>query len=158
MDLGLFFNLEESETSPVFDLSLSDGELESDEGIRTAVIASLGTDRRALDSDNIPDGTDNPRGWFADYLLDNNDREGSRLWLLSRSKQTTATSSAAEDYVKESLAWMLIDGVASAVAVSASWYRTGFLKIDLSISRNKNDDVQFSLLWDVEAARISEVE
>lgn len=45
-------------------LQLNGADLLTDNSLLTAVIISLFTDRRALDSDEIPDGTRDRRGWW----------------------------------------------------------------------------------------------
>lgn len=49
-----------------------------------------------------------------------NDRTGSRLYLLRRSKLTNKTPQLARDYVREALAWMVEDGVASVLILTLS--------------------------------------
>ncbi|EOM5101013.1 phage GP46 family protein [Escherichia coli] len=65
-------------------LQLNGADLLTDNSLLTAVIISLFTDRRALDSDEIPDGTRDRRGWWGDSFRER--PVGSRLWLLSREK------------------------------------------------------------------------
>ena len=77
-----------------------------------------GNDIVSAPDDVPPDGASDHRGWWAD---DPTHPIGSRLWLLSRSKRTDATLNSAIAYVEEALAWMLEDGVASKVEVSAEW-------------------------------------
>ncbi len=101
------------------DLVIQDGDLLADEGLETAVLISLFTDREAEPGDVEP-GEDR-RGWWGDALNDNpQDRIGSRLWLLARETLSDATLRRAEDYSKEALQWMIEDGVAEAVNVTAS--------------------------------------
>ena len=56
--------------------------LRAERGLRSAVLISLFTDRRAEPGD-VPEGED-PRGWWADVLGEEGDRIGSRLWLIDR--------------------------------------------------------------------------
>src|SRR5690606_37822179 len=67
------------------DLVFGDFGIETDDGLESLVYMLLFTDRRADPGDDIPDGTDDPRGWWGetfDYGF------GSKLWLLQRSKTT----------------------------------------------------------------------
>ncbi len=66
-------------------LQLNGADLLTDNSLLTAVIISLFTDRRALDSDEIPDGTRDRRGWWGDSFRER--PVGSRLWLLSRERR-----------------------------------------------------------------------
>ena len=85
-DLSLAFNSERG----VFDLVLSPGEspdLQGDDGLLTALLISLFTDRRAHDDDPLPDERvgvpSDMRGWWGDYFeTERPDPIGSRLWLL----------------------------------------------------------------------------
>jgi len=104
-------------TQSGFDIALDGPELTVDNGLRTAVIISLFTDRRAADDDVIPDGSNDRRGWWANPLL------GSRLWLLSREKQTDEVLQRARGYVDEALRWLIDDGIASRIETSAQWSR-----------------------------------
>ncbi|MCW7416186.1 phage GP46 family protein [Escherichia coli] len=45
-------------------LQLNGADLLTDDSLMTAVLISLFTDRRALTSDEIPDGTRDRRGWW----------------------------------------------------------------------------------------------
>ncbi|MGP9664046.1 phage GP46 family protein [Halomonas sp. AOP22-C1-8] len=102
------------------DVALIDGDLATDDGLRTAVALSLLCDRRAEADDIIPDGTDNRRGWWADAIADEDgDRWGSRLWLLGREKELPEVRRLAEAYAREALAWLLEDGVATEIDVTA---------------------------------------
>lgn len=96
------------------DWVISGALLQSGDDLTTATIISLFSDRVAEESDPIPDGTDDPRGWWGDDDL------GSRLWLLSRSKLNNRTALKVEGYANEALAWMVTDGVAKAVETEAS--------------------------------------
>lgn len=104
----------------LLDLALMDGDLATDDGLRTAVALSLLCDRRAEADDIIPDGTDNRRGWWADAIADEDgDRWGSRLWLLNREKTLPEVRRRAEAYAHEALAWLLEDGIATEIDVTA---------------------------------------
>lgn len=109
--------------------------LAEDDGLQTAVIISLFTDRRADDADRLP-GADDKRGWWADaYAEIDGDKIGSRLWLLAREKQTQLVLVLAKAYAEEALAWLLEDGIARAVNVSAEIVREGVLGLGIEILR-----------------------
>ena len=63
----------------------------TDDSLTTEVIISLFTDRRALDSDDLPGGDSDRRGWWGDSYRDR--PIGSRLWLLSREDVAIGTRS-----------------------------------------------------------------
>lgn len=134
-----------------FDIGLAGADLAKDEGLQTAVIVSLFTDRRADPDDQLPDGSDDRRGWWADAYADiDNDRIGSKLWLLSREKQTRETAQKVENYARESLQWLVDDGVARSVGVSAEWLRMGVLAMAIEIKRPDGSRVTFTFnsLWE----------
>jgi phage gp46-like protein len=116
------------------DMVVDGPDLRRDDGLETAVLISLFTDRRAHDTDVIPDGTDNRRGWWADAFAETpGDRIGSRLWLLDRAKPTATTRQRLEDYAREALAWLTEDQVAEDVAVTAE-----FLPASQALARLKS--------------------
>lgn len=107
--------------------------LGEDEGLETAVIISLFTDRRANPDDELPSGDDR-RGWWGDGLAEvEGDRIGSRLWLLSREKQLQSVVARAREYASEALQWLIDDGVAEAVNVEAEIVRMGVLGLGIEI-------------------------
>ena len=111
--------LEWDPVNGVADLVMLDGDIASDRGLVTAMLLSLVLDRRA-ESDDVPPSGDarDRRGWWADQFAEvPEDRIGSRLWLLARSKLTRDTAQRAEEYVHEALAWMLEDRVATEIGV-----------------------------------------
>ncbi|BCF96641.1 hypothetical protein PPGU19_012100 [Paraburkholderia sp. PGU19] len=91
--------------------------------IETAILISIFSDRMAEPDDVIPDGTNDPRGWWADDEVP----IGSRMWLLQRAKQTGTTLQRAYDYLAEALKWMVDDGVVGRFDISTQWVRTGML-------------------------------
>jgi len=95
-------------------------DLETESGIRTAVIISLFTDRRANNDDVLPDpNSTDKRGWWGDLASPDveGDRIGSRLWLLSREKTVETTVPKTKGYITESLEWMLDDKIAKKIDV-----------------------------------------
>jgi phage gp46-like protein len=66
---------------------------------------------------------------------------GSKIWLLSRSKQTEEVRVKAETYLAAALQWLVDDQIAASISVAASWDRPGFLAATINITRN-NGTVQ----------------
>ena len=127
------------------DCGMDTGDLVAENTLRTAVILSLFLDRRANDDDILPNGSDDRRGWWADTVAPmtdygigggnaSGDCIGSRLWLLSREKQLAGVLERARHYAKEALAWMVEDGVATAVHVVATSPRQGWLALEVTIT------------------------
>ena len=140
-----------------FDWSLVGPDLSTDQGLETAVIISLFTDRLAQPDDQIPDGSNDRRGWWGDLPLGDEgdtaqpDYIGSRLWLLERGKATVQTAALAQGYCVEALQWMLDDGVAQSVTCTTKWLGIDRLGIALLIARlGPNGTIvnhQFDYVW-----------
>lgn len=166
------------------DLGLALPDLETDDGLDTAVVISLFTDREANEDDTLPDdaigldgtlvrrGSGDRRGWWGDWfapsVLDDLrasgqlatqappgtlspplDRIGSRLWLLSREKQTQEVLARARTYIEEALQWLLDDGVATSLDVQCSYDLPGRLAFAVSIAKPKGAPVsyQYAYVW-----------
>ncbi len=141
------------------DLSIEDGDLESDDGLETAVIISLFTDRRARDDDELPD-PNNPdrRGWWGDLVAEvADDQIGSRLWLLERSKTTPDVLVKAKEYAEEALSWMIEDDVAKKIEVEVERQGTegnDRLALLVKIYQSENNIValKFNTKWEAQLA------
>ena len=136
------------------DLVMDGGDLAQDSGLNTAILISLFTDRRANPSDELPDPAGSRRGWWGDAENGDGDLIGSRLWLLSRRKATPETRRLFEEYTREALAWMVSDGVADRIDVSAWWKSTGLLVVDALIVRPDGGRHKFSYAWDAQAEKM----
>lgn len=100
-------------TKLVLDLNLGIPFNQLEDELICSVVLSLFCDARGIEADGKPG-----RGWWGDGLTEN-DRWGSRLWELQRSKEVHETLRRAEDYAKAALAWLTQDGVARQVAITA---------------------------------------
>ncbi|MFG6284739.1 phage GP46 family protein [Sphingomonas sp. S6] len=110
--------------------------------IQTAVLISLFTDAAAGPDDVIPDGTDDPRGWWADPTI------GSKLWLLARAKRTPQNLQLAIAYIRQALGWLTADGAASAIDVTAEWQAGGRLAGRIVVSHPTGTTaVPFDYAW-----------
>jgi len=117
------------------DLAIAGNDLRTVQGLSTAILISLFTDRRAEDDDELPLGTTDRRGWWGDAFADvSGDRIGSRLWLLRRAKQTQQTLNRAKEYAHEALAWLIDDGVATSLQIAASNAGNAILSLEISIT------------------------
>ena len=120
-----------------------------DGGLETAVLMSLFLDRRAEPDDEIPDGDDDPRGYWGDaFSAVEGDRTGSRLWLLRRSKLTDETLTRAREYSIEALEHFKEDGVANAIRVKTEIRGIEQLVIGVEIDRQKGGTQRFAFVWD----------
>jgi phage gp46-like protein len=126
------------------DFALVGADLQSGSDLKTAMIVSLFTDRRAADDDDIPDGTHDPRGWWAD---DPQRPIGSRLWLISRAKQTDETLQRAYDYIAEALRWLVDDGVVQGFDIQVAWQGKGFLAALITAHQPDGRKFQSAFSW-----------
>jgi phage gp46-like protein len=128
------------------DWALNGSQLQSGNDLQTAVYMSLFTDRVANPDDVIPDGSQDPRGWWGDVGQDV--PIGSRLWLLSRAKQTTETLNLAKDYITEALQWLIDDDVVGHFDITVEWTRASMLGANVVAYRDGNESsMQFFWTW-----------
>jgi len=140
------------------DLVMAGGDLVLDDGLNTAILVSLCSDRRAEPHDELPAPGESRRGWWGDGLSDDNDRIGSRLWLLVRRKQTPETRQLFEDFTREALAWLITDGLAEKVEVEAAWTALGRLTVNIVIHRPAGETLKYDYAWNAQAARLEYLE
>lgn len=125
------------------DVVVVGGDIDRDDGLQTAVILSLFTDRRCT-PDDLPAEETDLRGWWGDVVpAVAGDQTGSLLWLLRREKQLASVVSKARDYAQQALQWMIDDKVASKVVVEAEIVRQGWLGIGVTITRPRGAQVSF---------------
>lgn len=144
MDIALNWDV----ANAVADIALNGMDLQTDEGLTTAVLISAFTDRAALPDDALPPGITDRRGYWGDD--DPQHPWGSRLWLLDRAKQTEETRQRAIDYLKECLQWLIDDGIAGGVDVGATWLATSRLAAAIVITKANGEQVsvQFNYVWE----------
>ena len=143
-DIGIFT------VDNCFQLVIEDGDLKGDDGLETAAIISLFTDQRVSD-DELPDGHTSKRGYWGDMFPPvEGDEIGSKLWLLGRGKADLETLAGIENYAAESLKWMIDDGVAAAIDVSAEYDESKSAIVAISITRPKGEQDKFSVNWNAQ--------
>jgi phage gp46-like protein len=142
-DISTFWDTSRS----VGDWQLQGAALASGNDLSTAVLISLFTDRLANPDDIIPDGTDDPRGWWGnagqEALI------GSRLWLLARSKLTEEIASRARDYAAEALRWLQDDDVVADIEITTAITPPAMLGMQIVITEpdGKRAALNFSWIW-----------
>ena len=124
-------------------------------GLRSAVLVSLFTDARASNDATLPGGGDDRRGWWADTYQAND--TGSLLWLLARAKKagngagyTGAVGNLTqrvEDTCRAALQWLLDDGVAKSVGVTARWLSASALGVRIVITKPSGASEAFDYSW-----------
>lgn len=94
------------------------------------VVISLFTWRRA-DTGDVYDGS-NKYGWWGDtYPVEPGDKIGSKLWQLLRRKLTDDVIAEVEEVSRDSLQWMIDDGICSNVDVSVE--RSEINRVNISV-------------------------
>lgn len=121
------------------DIALGDTDLLIDESILSVVLVSLFCDANA--DDLLPGER---RGYWADE--DPQRPVGSLLWFLERAKATQETQARARDAAEESLRWMVDEGIAERIIVTARYERFDFLRLDIEITRGSAQ--RYQSLWD----------
>lgn len=126
------------------------------DGLDAPVFLSLFSDRRARPSDRVEG--QHRRGWWGDaHALAPGDRWGSHLWLLRRAPLTLETVRRAQDYAKTALEWLVVDGLASSVSVTATRDRDRsaiVLRVDVA----RPDGSQWSRIWDIHGRLVDAVQ
>ncbi|SNT29076.1 Mu-like prophage protein gp46 [Noviherbaspirillum humi] len=147
MDIELFWNGPGARA----DIGFAGGDVACDHDIKTAVLLSLFTDRRAEGDDALPDPAASRRGWWGDALdgVGAGRRIGSRLWLLGREKQLPEIVARAREYAQEALQWLVDDGVASRVTVDAQIVAPGVLGLAVTVIRERRapQKFRFEFAW-----------
>lgn len=155
----------------VADWAVADGDLERDAGLETAVLISLFTDARARAEDYQPDANgfayirpgEDPRGWWGESFWPGSNGSGGRQigcrwWLRRRMKVTDETAQIHREDAEEALAWLLEDGVAAAVNVTAEWLEPrhrGVLIVTVRIVRpdGARQAFRFDSHWEAQLGR-----
>lgn len=142
MDIALRFKRGTFES----DISQSGTDLATDADLETAVVLSLFTNRRAA-PDDLVEGNDRGGCWMDTYPPEGveDDKMGSRLWLLSSEKTTQETVNRAREFVQEALAWLVEDSVAKTVTSDVE--RLDNYTIGISIQIYKPDGALLSLKY-----------
>lgn len=102
--------------------------------LATAALISIFTDRVADPDDAIPDGSEDPRGWWGDVGQDR--PIGSKIWLRMREKQTPDVLALVKSDLIEATKWFVDDRVADAVDVVVEYPGPSIISCAVSISRN----------------------
>lgn len=116
------------------------------DSLTRAVIISLFTWRRS-DPD---DDSEQPMGWWGDsYPTIQNDRIGSRIYLLQRTTLTNTTVELARGYLEQALAWLKDDGVVSRIAINVQRRGNDILTAEITLYRNDGSSqlITFDDLW-----------
>jgi len=120
------------------------------------VLISLFTDARAADYDELPDGSNDKRGWPGDTY--SAEPWGGKLWLLKRQKLTSDVKNLSVKYAENALAWMLVDegngAMAKSVVVAASIPRLNTLALSVVVTKPTSENITVTVTepWDAQYA------
>lgn len=133
------------------DIDITSAGLRQDDGLETLVLQILFTDACADESDVLPDGTSDRRGWPGDTFAD--EPLGSKLWLLDRAKLTTDVRNKAVTYAQTALDRHLKPDYAKLVTVTGSIPQFQMLQLDIAIIRPDGSELSLSIKqrWEAQA-------
>ena len=139
------------------DLIIEDGDLKADNGLETAALISLFSDRR-VSLEQLPRGEADRMGWWADLISEpQDDQIGSRHWILERiGKVNTDTAVEFESILQEAFEWMLEDGVAARVVVTAERTENDRIEGSVQIFKPDGDNIPFKFIWDGQRLKLLE--
>lgn len=134
------------------DWLLAPPDLDGSRQLVTAVACALFTHRTARDDDPLPVAGGSRRGWWADHqaaVIWQGWPIGSRLWLLSREKQTELTRGRAEEYIREALDPFVTIGLVAGYDLTVAWFAPERLGAEITFYRGRDRiAVRFETLWD----------
>lgn len=96
----------------IYDIKITDGDIETQDFFDTALVVSLLSDRRASESEALLSHM--RRGWIGNEHTPGFEI-GSKLWLFEQSRLTRQIINQAADAAREAVLWMVEDGLAVAV-------------------------------------------
>lgn len=100
------------------------------DSLSRTVVISLFTWRRA-DTGDVYDGSNKYGLWGDTYPVVQGDKIGSKLWQLLRRKLTDDVIAEVEEVSRDSLQWMIDDGICSNVDVSVE--RSEINRVNISV-------------------------
>lgn len=149
---------------------LMDGpDLADEDGLETAVLISLFTDRLADADDVVPGalttelgGPPDRRGWWGDMPPDSSASvgppalTGSRFWLRAGWPANAQTARRVELDAQEALSWMIEGGTAQSVEVTTRWIARDVLGLHVSIAQRgaqgSHKLFEYDFVWSPTAA------
>jgi phage gp46-like protein len=128
----------------------------------TAIILSLFTNRRAGVDDVLPLGVTDRHGWVGEEFATDDfdaraDAWGSRLWLVYYGKRSDDVLEAARFAAQEALDWLVRDGIAERIVVTAQWAgpQKDRLAIRPTIYRANQSAPVYDVLWGTSIAKLA---
>lgn len=139
------------------DLVIENGDLKADNGLETAALISLFSDKR-ISLEELPSGEKDRHGWWADLVADvEGDAIGSRLWVLfTLGKLNNKTPIEMRIMVEEAFQWLVEDGIAASVVATAIRNGTNELSGSVTITKPNGQNIPFSFIWDGQKLKLFE--
>ncbi len=139
------------------DLVIENGDLKPDNGLETAALISLFSDKRVT-FEELPVGESDQRGWWADLVSSPaDDQIGSKLWKLARiGKVLETTVVEMESILQDAFDWMLEDGLAASVVVDADIVGLNEIRGTVQIFKPDGEDIPLKFAWDGQRLKILE--
>ena len=121
------------------DLEITNGQPTIDEGLQNAVHLSLFATSE----------------WWGNLISSGPERTNSHLHEVNRRTLTNQTRLDAEQYARDALAWLVSDGVAKKVTVTATIPSTGMLGINIAIDQpDRTTQIKYQINWRTMEARV----
>lgn len=142
-----------SNTAQRADLVRTDGlNLETDEGLESAVTISLFSDARAAEDDDVPAEGDKRGWWGSSYLTPEGRELGSKVWQLLRAKASKANVNRATLIIQDALQWMIDTKVASVITATLEPIagRADILSLRITIQRPGKLAPRWDHFWEVQ--------
>ena len=149
-DIRITFDVNEQ----FVDMILADRDVDRDDGLETAVLITLLTDKHADLGDPLPDDSGYRGGWFGDSLPVVPDYQmGTKLWLLQRAKTVTEIPAIAKEYLLDGFKWMIEDGIVKSVDVTVERRRDlrATLAFTLSFVKPEGTSIFYRFYYNWEA-------
>jgi phage gp46-like protein len=134
-----------------FDIGISNGDIEGDEGFETAILDSLLEDARAPADKVIK--PENRRGWMGNLVSPVKDRQrGSLLWLTNQRRLTQNTLNETIDYARKALNWFVEDGISTGLEVLGTIVPTQGILLEIIITAlNGQTENHYIRMWELTA-------
>ena len=136
-DIKIYFGFGKSE------LKMDDYDLSRTGGFENAILISLFTDKRITENEKSPNNKKG--GWFGDNI--NTIPLGSKLWTLERSKNINDIRLKSQEYVKDSLQWLINNKSVKDIIVNSFIVNNNTLKLEIKIFKNDNNNEFFKYYY-----------
>lgn len=143
MSQDLYFKQNENR---LYDLVVNENDFQKVDGLQTAILVSLFTDKRAPASSVLDPAR--RRGWVGNILTAQSGRElGSLLWLYEQSRLTIDIRNAVIAETRAALNWLIEDGIALSVKVNLLDEAETGISLLIDIVSPNGDVRNYSVLW-----------